>query len=398
LGVGTVVLSGTFWIFNFLGIGTQTEVARASGKGDTRHTRQISGLALLLGAVFGILLIAVVWPLAGPISRLMGGEGPVLEMAEIYIRIRILAAPAVLVSVAAFGSLRGDQDMRTPLYIAVGVNVLNLLLDPILIFGWGPVPALGIAGAALASSSSQVGGAVWGMAVVLRRSGMPRRLRLADVLALLRVGGDLFVRTGALTLFLIVATREATRAGAVAGAAHQAIRQVWTFTALFLDAFAVTGQSLVGFFLGARDHPEARRVAGVVCLWSLGTGVFLGGAMLLGTDLTIRILVPPAAVAVFRPAWTVAAFSQPLNALTFGTDGIHWGAGDFRYLRNAVVVATVSAGVPILLLDEGQPGALTSIWWLTVLWVSIRALFGLGRIWPGWGRAPLRPLTKARRR
>lgn len=389
LGVGTMVLSGAFWIFNFLGIGTQTEVAQTSGKGDARHARQIAGLAMVLGCGLGIVLIGLGLLFADQVSRLMGGEGPVLQQASLYIRVRIFAAPAVLVMVAGFGALRGLQDMRTPLWIAVAVNLMNLGLDPILIFGWGPVPAMGIAGAALASSLSQVGGAAWVAIAVLRRLGVPHRLRWEDVASLFRIGGDLFLRTGSLTLFLVLATREATRAGAAAGAAHQAIRQVWMFTALFLDAFAVAGQSLVGYFLGAGLRAEARRVAGVVCLWSLGTGVLLALAMVLGTSWTIRLLVPPAAVAVFHPAWLLAALSQPLNALTFGTDGIHWGTGDFRYLRNAVLVSTVAVGIPLILVDETSASALTWIWLLTVAWIAIRAAFGLLRIWPGIGRAPL---------
>lgn len=398
LGVGTMVLSSVYWIFNFLGIGTQTEIAQSSGRGDGAQARELNGLAMVLACGFGLALAGAGLLLADPVSRLMGGEGAVLENAALYIRVRILAAPAVLVMVAGFGAFRGLQDMRTPLLVAVGVNLANLALDPVLIFGWGAVPALGIAGAALASSVAQVGGAVWVAVVVLRRLGVPRRLRREDVATLTRIGGDLVVRTGSLTLFLVLATREATRAGAVAGAAHQAIRQVWLFSALFLDAFAVAGQSLVGYFIGAADRSEARRVARVVCLWSVVTGVLLGLAMLAGTSWTVRLLVPPAAVALFGPAWLAAALSQPLNALAFGTDGVHWGTGDFRYLRNAVVVSTVAVGIPLVLLDEGAASALTWIWVLTAAWMAIRVAFGVLRIWPGVGRgAPLRsrPSTSA---
>jgi MATE family multidrug resistance protein len=390
LGVGTMVLSGTFWVFNFLGIGTQTEVAQLEGRGDVGRARQISGVAMLLGAVIGLVLIALGLLFAEPVSRAMGGRGTVLAAAMVYIRIRILAAPAVLVMVAAFGALRGLQDMRTPLFVAVAVNVLNLALDPLLIFGWGPVPGMGVGGAALASSLSQLGGAVWAAVAVLRRLGVPQRLRREDASRLLRIGGDLFVRTGSLTLFLVLATREATRAGVTAGAAHQAVRQVWTFTALFLDAFAVSGQSLVGYFLGGEDPAEVRRVARVVCLWSLAAGLLLTLAMLLGTGVAVALLVPAAAVPAFLPAWRLAALSQPLNALTFATDGIHWGTGDFRYLRNAVATATVLAGIPVVLLNEASASALTWIWALTVAWITIRMLFGLVRVWPGVGEAPLR--------
>ena len=81
---------------------------------------------------------------------------------------------------------------------------------------------------------------------------------------------------------------------------------------------------------------------------------------------------------------------QPLNALAFATDGIHWGTGDFRYLRNAMVAATGLGSFAVLLIDESVPQALTWIWIITGLWVAIRAGFGVARIWPGIGDSPLK--------
>ena len=150
LGVGTTILSGIFWVFNFLGVGSQTEVARRLGQEDPSMAAAISTLALLLGAICGFLLIGIGLLLIPWIVRVMGATGHVFDQAVQYMVIRVFGAPAVLVSLAAFGVLRGLQDMRTPLKIAVGLNVVNIVLDPVLIFGWGPVPPLGIAGAALA--------------------------------------------------------------------------------------------------------------------------------------------------------------------------------------------------------------------------------------------------------
>ncbi|GBC62592.1 MATE family efflux transporter [Desulfonema ishimotonii] len=389
LGVGTMTLSSVFWIFNFLGIGTQTEVARAEGRGEKRRAVEVGGLALALGLIFGGLLIVAGFPLMSPAAALMGATDAVREHAVAYMRVRLLGAPAVLVSIAAFGVLRGLQDMRTPLWVAVGVNVLNLLLDALFIFGWGPVPALGIFGAALASTISQWAGAAWTVRVVYLRLGMPKQVRAADAYRLLRVGGDLFVRTGLVTAFLLLTTRSATQIGADAGAAHQAIRQFWMFTALFLDAFAITGQSLVAYFMGQGRADQVRRVAKVVCLWSMGFGLALGIFMGIVREGMIHLLVPPPAADLFRSAWLVAALMQPVNALAFATDGIHWGTGDYRFLRNVMIAATATGVTGILLTDAGQPGALTHVWEVTTLWVTVRAIFGIMRIWPGMGQSPI---------
>jgi MATE family multidrug resistance protein len=219
---------------------------------------------------------------------------------------------------------------------------------------------------------------------------MSRHVNLADVTGLLRVGRDLFLRTGLLLLFLFLATRTATRAGANSGAAHQALRQIWLLTALLLDAYAATSQSLVGYFMGAARIDFARRVAGVACLWALCSGFFLAVAMLLLEDSVARLLVPPSARATFAAAWWIAALAQPINALSFVTDGIHWGTGDYRYLRNGMFVATALGVFGLLAIDPRAAEALALIWAVTAAWTAVRSAVGLVRIWPAPGRSPLR--------
>ncbi len=395
LGVGTMLLSGTFWIFNFLGVGTQTEVSQALGRQAMDRGVRIGSLAVLLAFGAGLVLVALAWMFAGPAATAMGAGEAVHRQAVLYIRWRALGAPAVLLTVTGFGILYGLQDMRMPLAIAVAVNALNILLDWLLIFGPGPLPAFGIAGAAAASAVSQWVGAAWALHRVRHRLGFTRRIQWGDLRRLMQVGLDMFLRTGALTLFLLIATRAATRLGPEAGAAHQAIRQVWVFTALFLDASAITAQSLIGWFVGSGRIADARRVAGVVCVWSLAMGALLAAVMLGSRQTVARLLVPLPAQALFFPAWAAAAISQPIGALAFVTDGIHWGTGDFRYLRNAVLLATACGGLGIFMLTAGQPEMLTAIWWITLLWISIRAAAGLLRIWPAIGDSPLKPPAPA---
>ena len=389
LGVGTMALSSVFWIFNFLGIGTQTEVAQAQGTGSIMRASRMSALALLLGVGLGLLLAAAGYLAAAPAARLMGATGSVAEQAQSYIRLRLIGAPAVLASIAAFGTLRGLQDMRTPLLVTVAINVLNIGLDAVLIYGWGPIPGMGINGAAIASSISWWLGALWAVAAASRRLGKPDRISAEIALRLLRVGGDLFIRTGFLTLFLLMGTRSATLIGPEAGAAHQAVRQVWVFTSLFLDAFAISGQSLIGYFIGGGRRRDARKVAATVCVWSATTGVILALMLWAGSGVAAVALVPREALAVYFPAWYVSAAMQPICALSFATDGIHWGTGDFRYLRNVVVLATCSCGLALVLIDPRWSAALTAVWCVTGGWISIRALFGILRIWPGIGNSPL---------
>ncbi|MEO2168352.1 MAG: MATE family efflux transporter [bacterium] len=389
LGVGTVLLSSLFWVFNFLGIGTQSSVAKALGSGHTAEARTVAATSIVTAIVLGVVVASLAFPFLGQLVGFMGASDEMREGALAYLRIRLLGAPAILLLLASFGALRGRQDMRTPLYIAVGLNILNVALDALLIFGWGPVPAFGLAGAASASVFSQWAGALVAIAAATNGLGGRGRVAITALRELFVVGRDLVVRTGSLLLFLLLATREATLVGTDAAAAHQAVRQVWMFGAFLLDAWAASAQSLVGFFLGAAQRDVARRVAGVATGWALLSGVAMAVAMFAGQGAVVWMVVPPEAEDAFAAIWWISAIAQPLNALSFVTDGIHWGTGDYRYLRNVMLMATVFGATALLTLPPGWVGVLPLIWWITMAWIGVRAAFGLLRIWPGIGAAPL---------
>ncbi len=381
LGVGTTVLSSLFWIFNFLSIGAQTEVAQADGKGEPEKAGGIASLSLSMALAFGALLILLILPNANWLAELMGASGGVQTDAVNYMSIRTYGAPAVLLMAVSFGVLRGLQDMRTPLWIALSMNALNIFLDWALIFGNLNFPEMGVAGSALASTISQWLGALVGILVIAKKLGLTRNFTFSEAKKLIQVGGDLFIRTGLLTFFLAFSTRAATRIGADAGAAHQAIRQVFLFTGLALDAYASTVQSLVGYFIGRDSMVWAKKVAYVGAKWSFWTGLTLGTLMWFGRDLVIDLLVPASAIVVFLPAWAISTLSQPINAIAFLTDGVHWGTGDYRFLRNAMIVATTVGVIGILLIDPNSSQALLWVWIVTLAWAATRAAFGWGRVW-----------------
>ncbi|MCY3915977.1 MAG: MATE family efflux transporter [Chloroflexi bacterium] len=390
LGVGAGALSAVFWVFNFLAIATQTEVAQTFGRGDEEGAKNAVSLALLIGIAISLLLSGSLFAGAKVMADALGAQGAVHDLATEYIRLRVLGAPAVIVVIVGFGALRGVQDMKTPLWIALGVNLANILLDYLFIFGWGAFPALGVAGAGLASSASQWLGAIWILRELGRRIGLSRHVSWRDGFKLLRVGRDLFIRSASLTIFVLFATRVATQMGAEAGAAHQVIRQVWFFTALVTEALATTAQSLVGYFIGSGRREYARRVAISTTLWSLATGFAMLVLMLAATPIVLAAFVPAAAAAIFYSAWVIAALSQPLNALAFITDGIHWGASDYRFLRNAMMMATVCGLLGLQLIASDQAESLSGVWLMMALWIAIRAFWGVARLYPGVGDSPFR--------
>jgi putative MATE family efflux protein len=266
LAVAGAILVTGYSVFIFLAYGTTAAVARLFGAGDEREAthQAVQGLWLAVAVSVPVTLLGLA--LAGPLVRGFGASGDAAGYAETYLRISALGVPAVLVTYAAVGWLRGRQDTATPLAVAVGSAAVNLALEVVLILGLG----YGVG----ASAASTV--LVQWAAVVVYLVGMGRRagalhvgLRPVgrDVGRLARVGLDLLVRTVALRLSLTAATAVAARLGPAQVGAHQIAFELWTTLALALDAIAIAGQAIVGRLLGAADAggdaADARAGAGV---------------------------------------------------------------------------------------------------------------------------------------
>ncbi len=384
LGVASALFAVAFFVFNFLAYGTTPLVAQAVGRGDRDDAGRTVVAALLTASVLGVLVLAVLEAAAVPLLDVMGAEGGVAAEALTYLRIRALAAPAVLVVLAGHGAFRGYQDTRTPMVVTLGLSGLNLALDPLLIFGLG----WGVAGAAWATVAAQwLGAAAFGwLLLVRRRDELGIRLRLprfARVRRFLAVGGDLVVRTAALVATLTLATAVATRVGTVAVAAHQVAFQLWVFLALVVDALAITAQALAGRHLGAGAPAAARAMARRLLGWGL-----VGGAALAILMAALAPVLPgwftadAAVLAQVRDVYVFVVLLQPVGAFVFVLDGVLMGAAAFRYLAGSTVAAGLAASA-VLLAVVPQGWGLAGVWWGIAAMVTVRAA---AQAW--WWRSP----------
>ena len=173
---------------------------------------------------------------------------------------------------AGTGILRGLQDTRTPLVVAVAGNLANIALNVLLVYGLD----LGIAGSAIGSDLAQLGSAAALVAVVVRaarREGAALRPDLAGVRRAAHAGVALVVRTLTLRASLLVMTYGAATLGATSVATHQLASTIWTFLAFALDAVAIAAQALTGRTLGAGELDETRAVTDRMVRWGLVSGV-----------------------------------------------------------------------------------------------------------------------------
>ena len=385
LGVCTAVFGFAFLAFNFLAYGTTPLVAAAFGRGDHDSASRLVWHALGLAVGAGVFAAVALQVFAVPILRVMGAEGALLDEALVYLRIRALAAPAVLVVMVGHGAFRGFQDTRTPLWVTLGLNAVNLILDPLFIFGMG----WGLAGAAWATFIAQWVGAAVFLGLLFRgsRTAPPvRRQPFSWAIArpLVRIGGDLALRVALLVGTLTFATAIAARLGTRAVAAHQVARELWLFLALVVDALAVAGQALVARYRGSGNSAKAREVSDRLLAFGLAVGVGLGAMFWLAGGWLIGLFTDDAEVrALAASLFPFVALMQPLNAIVFVWDGVFMGAERFRFLALAMgVSALVGCAViaAVLPLDLGLAG----VWWGIVALMATRLgtlAWGYRRLW-----------------
>jgi putative MATE family efflux protein len=367
LAVASSLLLTLYAVFVFLAYGTTAAVSRLLGAGDEREAAHQAVQSLWLAALIGVGVLVVGLVGAEALVDLMGADGAVRTNALVYLRISLFGVPALLVMLAGTGYLRGLQDTRTPLAVAVGAGALNLVLEVVLIYGLDR----GIGASALTTVLAQwVAAAVYLRRIfhTARAQGVDLGPHPASLRRLGAVGRDLVVRTAALRAALIVATAVATRLGTVDVAAHQIAFEIWSFLALALDAIAIAGQAMVGRNLGASDAAAAKGAGRRMIEWGLVFGAAVGAVVFaLRTALPHLFTDDPAVagLAAFLLVWV--AVLQPVNAVAFVLDGILIGAGDMRFLAWAMVGSAavfIPAAITVAALGAG-------IGWL---WASLGLL------------------------
>jgi putative MATE family efflux protein len=372
LAVAGTVLTAAFSVFNFLAYSTTASVARAFGAGDRRGAAHLGVDGCWLAAGLGLVLTVLGLALAVPIARVMGASPGVEPSAVEYLRISILGAPAMMLMLAGTGYLRGLQDTRTTLVIAVAANTGNLLLELLLVY----IADLGIAGSAWGTVAAQYGAAIAYLVIVgrpVRREGAPVRPDAAGIRANARVGSRLVLRTASLIAAIVTATAIAARMSDDAVGAQQICMQVLLFLAFALDALAIAGQAMIGRFLGADSPADAKSAGRRLLELGIGTGIVFAIAVVVARPWLVELFTNDAGVRdLALQTLVVVALLQPIAAVVFVLDGVLIGAGDAGYLALAMVVATFEVYLPAALAVALTGAGLLWLWGALALWMLAR--------------------------
>jgi putative MATE family efflux protein len=306
----------------------------------------------------------------------------VAGQAVAYLRIGFLGAVPLLVVLAATGVLRGLQDTRTPMVVAIAGNGVNVVLNVLLVYGLAGLPALGIRGSALGTVIAQTGTALALLVVVVRAARAHHVPLLPDPAGIRAAGGagvPLLLRTVTLRASLLVMTYGATTLGEHPLAAMQVAMTIWSFLAFALDAIAIAAQAIAGRYLGAGDAAGTRAVTRRMLRWGLVSGVVTGAGLAACSPVLGRLFSTDGRVqALLVPVLLVAAVFQPVAGVVFVLDGVLIGAGDGRYLAWAGLWVLV-VFAPAAWAAVATTGSATGAGSLTALWAAFGVAFMGGR-------------------
>ncbi len=345
-----------------LSTGTVAMVARAIGAGDLTLAGTAAAQSILLGCLMGLLIAGLGWWPADALLRLLGTGADVMPAASVYLKISMVGTVTVFILFIGSAALQGSGDSVTPMYIMAVSNVLNMVLDPLFIFGLGIMPPLGVAGAAIATICAQALAAALLMVILLRGRGQLHlrrpcwRPNIGLAWRIVRIGipgsGQMLSRS----LMGAVIMRIVARCGTTAVAAYGTGLRFHMI--ILMPAFALGGAAatLVGQNLGALRPARAHRVAWAAT--ALDIGFMLVSA-------TIMYLFAPQLIGVFN--------SDP-EVVKIGTEYLRVVSPFYIFAAPGIVLSRALQGAG----DTFMPMVITI---LTLWGVQVPVASWLSRVW-----------------
>ena len=386
-------------LFSAIAVSATAMVARYWGQRDYERARQVAGQTVVLALLSAAVIVALGMTVADEAMALMGLEPEVARQGALYMRLILstsfLAFPLTVIG----GVLRGSGDTRTPMWITAAMNVFNVVAAYSLIFGPGPLPAWGVAGAGVATALARALGGGLAFWVILRGKSTIRVTRRhmwplnRGLLAQMsRLSGPAMTEAVVLRSGSLLFQRIIAELGTVALAAHRIAVNVESLSFMPGWGLSVAISTLVGQSLGA-GRPElaeasVRRGLVISGLLMGGVGVLFG---LFGRPIATIFGSTPEVLNMAGMAVQLAALEQPTLAAQFVLAGSLRGAGDTRSPLYVSLVGVTLFRVPMVyLLAITLNWGLAGVWFGTALDWAARAatsyvLYRRG----GWKRVAL---------
>ncbi len=350
LAIGTGIFNLIYWNFGFLRMGTSGFTAQAYGARRLDEAVRVFLRATALAVAIAVVLLALQQPIAALSQIVFKGSATVMTLAMQYFFIRIWAAPATLGLYAIKGWFIGMQNSRLPMWIAIIINVVNIVCSLIFVvwLKWD------IRGVALGTVLAQYSGLAIGLGFVVVRYGkifrrrMSREfvsstLRLSEMGRFFKINGDIFLRTICLAAVFTYITRESGNISDEIMAIDALLLQFFTLFSYIMDGFAYAGEALVGRYVGARDRQKTVSMVRHLLAWGFALTIAFTGIYALFSEQILGIFSDKLEIIEGARPYLFWVLVVPVCGFAaFLFDGIFVGATAARPMRNAMFVATAA--------------------------------------------------------
>lgn len=376
IALSTMIFNLIYWSFSFLRMGTSGFTAQAFGGGDMQQCVNILLRSLLVAFSAGILIIALQYGILGIAFHFIASSELTKQYAATYFHIYIWAAPAILGMYTMTGWFIGMQDSKTPMYIAIFINIINISLSLLFVF----VLKMGIKGVAFGSMIAQITGFI--LCIVIWNFKY-RDLRLylhlrfingwKDLIPFFRVNRDIFLRT----LCLIVVTTFFTSASAKMGdtllAVNSLMMQLFILFSYMMDGFAYAGEALTGRFVGERNPTMLKLLIKRLFVWGITLALFFTIGYALFSENILRMLTDKENIIETAQSYLGWVLLIPIAGFSaFIWDGIYIGMTASAQMRNSMFVAMISFFIVYLLCISIMGN--NALWFAFITYLSMRGI------------------------
>lgn len=352
-------------------------------------TKQTLSLTLFLGAVLTLLGYVTAEPLLRFLNS--GGDPLAVTLGASYLELLFLGTVFLVGNFAISSLMQGAGDTMTPLFLSGGVNLLNIGFNYLFIFGPGPLPELGVTGAALGTVSARLLGVAVGLAVLYSGKNViklfpggyrPNPSMFWDILKIgIPSGLQGVVRNSAQLLVIRIVT--STAAGTFGAAALAIGLQIESLAFMPGLAISVAATSLVGQSLGAWQVEEAKARGNAAILLGVFVMTLLGIPLLIFAPSLVRLFDPsahPTVVTAGSSYLRVNGLALPILAIAMVVNGALRGAGDTRPGLFGNILGRWLTVVPLAyLLAITFKVGVTGVWWSLAAGTTVSAMYVLAR-------------------
>ncbi len=361
VAVGAMMMNVIFWLCGFLRAGTSGLTAQAYGSGSAESLFAVLKQAITIGLCIALAVILLKTPLLKLFLYIISPQPSVEALASTYFNIGVWGAPAQLIVMACSGWFIGRQNTVLPMFVSVGMNVLNIVLSVTLVF----LLKIGFAGIIWGTLTASWCGAIAILLCVrhvkikLRKSASIRQSGSGTAITYRKffgVSADLFLRSACIMSVSMAMTSVSARLGNLPLAANAVMTQFFLFFSYFMDGFAFAGEALVGKAVGACSHDELREAVKSLMRWGVWMALSFTLIYLVGSDPIVSLLTDDASVRSAVSQMNLWLTLLPaITVMAFIFDGIFIGWAKTRPLFVTTLIATAIFFSVIFLSHSATP-------------------------------------------